>query len=190
MSAAPSIDMLLAQAPRAIRKNFALWKEAVRAVDSAPNGRKHRVARKAARKLGVGVQYVFSRCSEWRKRGDLALIDKRHSGACWQTRHGLPAPAVAHLQALAAEGRLNAQAACRQFIRQLYRWRKGDALAAIPGFASPPVGNPPPGWSFRNLSRLLPRTAKPLGKVRWTTIIMEYYSGKIVVTKTKGDAKP
>jgi hypothetical protein len=92
MSAAPSIETLLAQAPRAVRKNFALWQKAAAAMEAAPNGRKHRVARQFARKLAVGVNYIYSKCSQWRKRGDIVLLNKQFSSLAWNRRQPAKAP--------------------------------------------------------------------------------------------------
>jgi hypothetical protein len=131
------------------------------ALDSAPRGATRRTARVYARRLGVSVGVVFSKRSAFRKSGPIVLVDKRASAEFWPARgHALPIPAAAHLKKLAGENFLSSESAIRAFRLQLKRWRRGDASARIPGYSKPPVGNPPPGWSARNLARHLPAPSR------------------------------
>jgi hypothetical protein len=154
------IQSILDKAPRLIRRNFHLWRQAVAALDAAPNLRKEATARVWARRLGVSVSTVYGKRCEFRKRGIMVLLDKRHSADLWAGhRRGLPLLAVAYLKQLAAEKQLPAEAAIRSFTSQLKCWQNGDVSAKIPGYDRPPAGDMPPGWSPRNLARFL--TPKP-----------------------------
>jgi hypothetical protein len=147
---------LLAKAPRHIQRAYRVWREAIAAMDSAPRKEKARTARVWARRLGVMPSTLWTKRSEYRKHGAIVLLDKRFSAACWPARRNpLPAPAIEHLRALAQSGPLTAQDVIRAFSRKLKQWRRGDSAAKIPGYSAPPKGNPPAGWSQRNLARYL-----------------------------------
>lgn len=155
------IQSLLDKAPRPIRRNFQLWSQAVAAVDVAK--KKGPVARVRARRLGVAISTIYGRRTEFRKYGALSLVDKRYPAELWEgTRHGIPLPAGHYLTDMAQVNRFTTQAAIRAFTEQLRRWRSGDASARIPGYDSPPSGDPPPGWSPHNPARFLsPRSRRP-----------------------------
>ncbi len=150
------LTSLLEKAPRHIRRAYQSWLAAVAALDAAPRGQKRRTARVWSRRLGILPSTLWSKRSEFRKHGAIALLDKRFSAACGPARRNrLPAPAVQYLNALAKSGPLAAQDIIKVFSRQLKQWRRGNVSARIPGYTTPPQGNPPPGWSPRNLARYL-----------------------------------
>ncbi|HEY3863464.1 MAG TPA: hypothetical protein VGO59_16425 [Verrucomicrobiae bacterium] len=132
---------LLAQAPLHIRRSYQKWLAAVTALDAAPCGAKRRIARVWARRLGVQPQSVWSRRSEWRKQGNIILLDKRQSPAGKNgCPAGLPPLAVQHLRKLAQDDGLTLQAVAKLFSGQLARWQGGDASARIPGYDTAPKG--------------------------------------------------
>jgi hypothetical protein len=156
------VQTLLDKAPLPIRKKFRLWSQAVAALDSAPNLKKRATARIWARRLGVSISTIYGRRCHFRKEGAIALLDKTYSADCWQGhRHGLPDATVHYLTEMARANRLTNKAAIRAFHRQLRAWRQGDVSAKIPGYDAPPAGDPPPGWSSRNLARCLSAWLKP-----------------------------
>jgi hypothetical protein len=147
---------MLADAPRHIKRAYTRWLEAVAALDAAPRRQKARTARVWARRLGVLPTTLWSKRSEYRKHGALALVDKRFSASCWKNRReALPPLAVQYLKNLAQDDSLNMHAVIKLFSDQLARWKKGDSTSKIPGYERPPKGNPAPGWSARNLARYL-----------------------------------
>ena len=114
------------------------------------------MARIWARRLLVTPSTLYGKRSLFRKHGPIALLDKTFlARAIYRRPDNLPAPAVARFQELAADGPRSAKAAIQAFRDQLRRWQAGDSTAAIPGYESPPAGDKPPGWSSRNLARLL-----------------------------------
>lgn len=178
------VRSLVSKSPRHIQASFRLWCAAIAAVDAAPNKLKRRTARVWSRRLGVTPGTVFGKRSLFRKCGAMALLDKRFP-QFWPARSNiLPAPAIACLKALADAGQLSPKDAIRAFAGQLRRWRKGDASAKIPGYEMPPQGNPPPGWTPRNLARYLKTRPKADGgKVRCEILVRIHYNGKITCIK-------
>ncbi len=159
----PDVQALLEKAPRQSQKTFRLWLAAITALDAAPNLQKRATARVWARRLSVRPSTVYNKRFQFRKDGPIALLDKRFSGDLWKgNRSGLPGLAIAHLKQLSDAGQLPAKDAIRALFAQLERWRAGDASARIPGYGLPPAGNPPKGWTSRNLARFLaPRARRP-----------------------------
>ncbi|MGA2557089.1 MAG: hypothetical protein ABSG04_12535 [Verrucomicrobiota bacterium] len=155
----PEIQLLLDKAPRPIRSNFHLWLEAVLAMDAAKHNR--RIARIYARRLGVRPSYLWTKRAQFRKHGHIVLLDRRWTADLWAGRpEGLPRLAVECLKKLAVEQKLPAAEAIRAFKKRLWRWRRGDSSARIPGYASPPEGKTPAGWSWRNLARFIPSRSR------------------------------
>jgi hypothetical protein len=177
------VQELYDAALRPIQRNFRLWRECMAAMDAAAIGGKFRTARKFGRRLGVRVSTVYNRRADFRKRGPIALLDMRAFPECWHGQHcrSLPAPAVAHLRKIAEEGQFTAQAAVRALASQLRRWQRGDASAAVPGYALAPKGKTPPGWSPRNLSRLL--AFLPKRPVTFKIVILVRSNGTVLSVK-------
>jgi len=182
-------EMLLDSAPRKIRRAYELWFAAIAALDAAPRNEKKRTARVWARRLGVRSQSLWTRRSEFRRVGNIALLDKRFSATAWRARRdGLPALAIEHLRRIGQDTSLTSQAVIKCFVGQLQRWREGDASAKIPGYAVPPPGNPPPGWSTRHLARCLgPRPRPKAARVAFEISIQFHADGTATWKKWKGN---
>lgn len=178
-----NFERLWALAPAAIRRNFKLWKSAMLNIDATPFGKRRRVKRIWARRLGVSINSIQTKRALYRGQGDIALLDKRFSRECWPQRTDLvPSAAIAFLKELAAEKQLAPQAAARAFLARLARWQNGDASAKIPGWTTPPQGNPPPGCTIGNLRRYVParkKTVKPM----WRLIVDVFPGNRIVARK-------
>jgi hypothetical protein len=172
----PEIQQILDAAPLPIQRNFRLWCKAVAALDAAPNLKKRATARVWGRRLGVSVSTVYSKRTDFRKRGHIALVDKSFSPALWAgwPRRNLPPQTVAYFKQLASQKQMTGEDAIRAFRAQLRRWQAGDSTAAIPGYEKAPAREKPPGWSNRNLARFLaprvrlPAPTPPLLKVEFT----------------------
>lgn len=165
----PEIQALLNQAPRSIRRRFQLWREAIAALDTAPNLSKRATARVWARRLLVTPSTLYGKRDLFRKHGLMALLDKTFlARVIYRRPDNLPALAVAYFQQLAADGPRSAKAAIQVLRDQLRRWQAGDPTAAIPGYDRPPAGEKPPGWSARNLARLLIARTLPFAPRRVT----------------------
>jgi hypothetical protein len=150
------IAALLDKAPRRVKRTYRLWADAIAALDSAPRGRKARAARVWSRRLAVLPSTVWTKRAEYRKNGPMAIVDKRFSASCWRGQcRGLPALAIQHLKKLGQDDSLTLRDVIHAFAGQLKRWREGDGSARIPGYSAPPPGNPPRGWSQRNLAHYL-----------------------------------
>lgn len=137
---------MLDNAPRHVRRRFYRLRAAVRAIDAASATRqKCRVTIRRARALGLAPHTLHGLRCDYHRSGEIALLDKRFSAACWQGKHAavIPAAAVKHLQAIAAKSPESNQAVIRQFLARV-------ASGRVPG-----VTLPGPGLSVRNLSRYL-----------------------------------
>ena len=156
------IQQLLDKAPRSIRRNFERWREAIAALDAAPNLRKRAVARVWARRLLVARSTLYSKRTLFRKNGLIALLDKTFLARVLCRRpDNLPAPAVAYFQHLAADGPRSAKAAIQAFRDQLRRWQAGDASAPFPVMTAHPLATtrpagPPATWPGSWLSGFSP----------------------------------
>jgi len=155
----PHIAALLETAPQKVRRSFAKRCRAVEALDAAPRGQRIKTARVWARKLGVRWQSLFALRSYYRKRGAIALVNRRQWAKLWdgkrKTPPGLPSEFVNFLRVLSEQG-LTRPEVTRLLSARLAAWRNGDTRCTVPGYTAPPAGNPPRGWSPRNLARLMP----------------------------------
>jgi len=150
---AEKLAALLASAPRHARRASDRWLAAIAAMDAAPIKHKGRTARLWARRLGVLPTTVWTKRSEFRKQGKIALLDKKFSANCWRARRpaSLPPKAIQHLRKLAQDDRLTLQAVIKVFSSQLERWQKGDNTAAIPGYTHPPSASLRPDGAHATL---------------------------------------
>jgi hypothetical protein len=181
------LEALLASAPRHIRRAYHTWLDAIAALDAAPSRKKYRTARVWARRLGVLPSSLWSKRSEFRKHGGIVLLDKRFSSACWSARrNALPPQAIQYLRSIAQADDLTMDGVVTVFSSQLARWRNGDKSAAIPGYDTPPEGNPPPGWSARNLFHYLsPRPRTRSERVLFEMVLQFRADGKVTFYKRK-----
>jgi hypothetical protein len=141
--------------PPQVKQEANEWLAAIKALDAAED--KMATADSWAAKLGVAAKTIFSKRSAFRANGWKALVNHAKAGPGWWDNHEtLPAATVEHLKRLAGNNQRASAPAIRALHRQLKRWRNGDATAAIPGYDAPPPGDPPKGWSARNLARYFP----------------------------------
>jgi hypothetical protein len=187
-TAAARLNSLLAVAPRHVRRDYEARRAAIAALDAAPFKHKSRTARIQSRRLGLAPHTLWTLRSETRKHGNIALLNKQFSAACWSNRRpGLPPKAIAHLKNLAKDDALTLKAIVNLFTGQLARWKKGDASASIPGYDQPPKGNPPPGWSARNLARCIGKHPRKRSQRVLFAVTLEFRADDTVAfVKTKG----
>lgn len=138
-------------APKSVRRRFFRLRAAVAAIDSAPARRICRVTKRRARSLALSTHTLHSLRGEYHRRGEIALLDKRFSAACWKSKPAsvIPKVAVKQLKALAAKSTACNQAVIRQF---LCRVAAGSVRNATPQT---------PGLSTRNLARYLQDRPNP-----------------------------
>jgi hypothetical protein len=152
---------VLENAPASVRRKFHRIKQAIECLDGAKPRHRGKLTRTLARRLHISVKTLYNMRSRCRRIGPVALINRR----MWQAwrKSNLPVEFCIYIRSLSNEAGLSRPAVLRHLTAQLARWRSSDPLAAIPGYATAPTGNPPPGWSSRNLSRYL--RAQPCAEV-------------------------
>jgi hypothetical protein len=153
----PEIAAVLEIAPAKVRRCFAQRHRAVAALDSAPRGQKVKTARIWARKIGVRWRSIFVLRWYFRKRGSVALLNRRQWVRLWtrKTAPGLPEEFIEFLRVLSEQG-LTRPEVTRLLSARLAAWRNDDKRAAVPGYTTAPEGTPPRGWTPRNLARIVP----------------------------------
>lgn len=187
-TAAPNIPgplpSMLVTAPRRVKKMYRLWCDAIAALDAAPMGKKARTARVWSRRLGILPTSLWSKRSAFRKNGPAALVDKRFSSEFWSARRpGLPPLAIQHLKKIAENDELTLREVFEVLTRQLKAWRQGDDSAKIPGYDTPPAGNPPPGWSPRNLAHALGRRPRKRSERILFAITLQFHANGLATWK-------
>jgi hypothetical protein len=153
----PAVADYLQTTTARYRLQFERRCQAIEALDAAPFMQKNVAARLWARRLRIRPESLFSLRSLFHKHGPVALINRRSSYRLWKSQktRGLPPAFVVFLENLSTVGKLTRPEAHRILLARLDHWRNGDTSAKIPGYATPPQGNPPPGWTARNLVRHL-----------------------------------
>jgi hypothetical protein len=151
-----NVAAVLATASNRIRRKFEANSQAIVAIGKAPHGKKAKTARLWARRVGRKSKTLINLRSLYVQRGAIALVDRRAFANARNSRSRLPADFIRFLGTLSSKERLTRHEVYRLLADRLVRWRDGDDAAAIPGYLTPPDGNPPHGWSPKNLTRHLP----------------------------------